>query len=113
LGQGRLVEVLQEKYKNTFRSVLPKDMKGNPVYPQDKSDILMPTIGKDLNLYRDARAMHDYIRIMTSSLTPMQRGFQNLSLNLAATMEQKGFWGSGVLSRALYGINEPGLTPTA
>tara|TARA_R100001086_G_scaffold250107_1_gene193965 strand:+ start:39512 stop:44077 length:4566 start_codon:yes stop_codon:yes gene_type:complete len=114
LGQGRLREVLVEKYKNTYADVLPKDRRGLPVYPERKSDIKAPPPGDSeaFQKYRDARAMHDYIRIMSHGLDPMQKTYRNIMMNTAAAMEKKGTWGSQAIARAVYGATEE-FSPTA
>lgn len=113
LGQGRLREVLVEKYKNTYADVLPKDRRGMPIYPERKSQINMPEAGnaEAFRLYRDARAMHDYIRVMSHGMDPGQKVYRNLMMNAAAALEKQGTWGSQAIARALYGTTE-GISPT-
>lgn len=113
LGSGRLLEVLQTKFRKTYGEVLPKDRKGNAVYPERKSDILRPGDPNLSRMYNEAKATHDYIRVISHGLSPLQKDFRLATLNLGATMEKRGFYGSGALSRVLYGLNEPELSPTA
>lgn len=113
LGQSRLREVMMEKFLRTYSKVLPKDVRGNPVYPGTKNQILLPKVGdtEAMKQYRDARSMYDYIKVLTHGMDDGQKLYKNLMLNAAAAMEKKGSPGSIAASNAIRGLTEE-FSPT-
>lgn len=104
LGPGRLREVLVEKFKNTYGDLLKKDGQGRPIFPERKSDILRPGPGSDQGkLYADAKAMHDYIRVINNGMSPSQKAYRAIVTDLAAQMERKQTRTSNIIASALYG----------
>lgn len=111
-SSSRLREIMQQKFTNTFKDMMPM-RRGEPQYPQTKADIVRPPVGTKggLERYRQARALHDYIRLSTGGMSSDQRKYYDMVLSVAAAADAKNTVLSNKLATILYNSVDKGITP--